>query len=73
MLGFKIHMQYLLHCVVYFKVQGTTKEVFMVDVVDVVLANRRVFTQRHTQDVEVALVWYKKTNGIASSFDSDTN
>jgi hypothetical protein len=66
-------MQYLLHCVVYFKVQSTTREVFMVDVVDVVLANRKVFTQQHTQDVEVALVWYKKANGIASSFNNDTN
>jgi hypothetical protein len=45
----------------------------MVDVVDVALANRGVFTQRHTQDVEVALVRYKKANGITSSSNSDTN
>ncbi len=37
-------MQYLLYCVVYFKVQGTTREVFMVDDVDVTLANCKVFT-----------------------------
>jgi hypothetical protein len=45
----------------------------VVDVVDATLANRGVFMQRHTQDVEVTLVWYKKANGIASSSDSDTN
>jgi hypothetical protein len=45
----------------------------MVDVVDAALANCEVFTQRHTQDVEVALVQYRKANGITSSFDSDTN
>jgi hypothetical protein len=36
-------MQYLLYSVVYFKVQGTTKEVFVVDVVDTALANHGVF------------------------------
>jgi len=36
-------MQYLLYCVVCFKVQGTTKEMFMVNVVDTILANLGVF------------------------------
>ncbi len=66
-------MQYLLHCVIYVQDRGTIREVFMVDVVDVALANCGVFTQWHTQDVEVTLVWYKNANGITSSFDNDTN
>jgi hypothetical protein len=35
-------MQYLLYCVVCFRVQGITKEVFVADVVDVALANCEV-------------------------------
>jgi hypothetical protein len=35
-------MQYLLFYVVCFKVRGNTKKVFVVDVVDVTLANREV-------------------------------
>jgi hypothetical protein len=37
-------MEYLLYCVVYFRVQGTTKGVFVVDVVDATLTNCGVFT-----------------------------
>jgi hypothetical protein len=37
-------MQYLLYCVVCFAVQGTTREVFVADVVDATLANHGVFT-----------------------------
>jgi hypothetical protein len=47
-------MQYLSYCVVCFKGQGITKEVFVVNVVGIALANRGVFTNRHTQDVKVA-------------------
>ncbi len=32
------------YCVVCFKVRNTTKEVFVVDVVDTTLANRGIFT-----------------------------
>ncbi len=45
----------------------------MADVMDVTLANRGVFTRQHTHDAEVALVWYKRANGIPSPFGSDTN
>jgi hypothetical protein len=37
-------MQYLLYCVACFEVQGTTKKVFVVDVVDATLTNHGVFT-----------------------------
>jgi hypothetical protein len=37
-------MQYLLYYVVCCKVQGTTREVFVVNVVDATLANYKVFT-----------------------------
>jgi hypothetical protein len=37
-------MQYLLYCVVCFRVQSTTEEVFVANVVDIALANHRVFT-----------------------------
>jgi hypothetical protein len=37
-------MQYLLYCVVCFKVQGNIKEVFVADVVEVTLATQKVFT-----------------------------
>jgi hypothetical protein len=66
-------MQYLLYCVVCFGVRGTTKEVFVVDVVDVALANRGVFMRQHTHDAEVSLAQYKKANGIPSPFDNDIN
>jgi hypothetical protein len=36
-------VQYLLYCVVCIRVQGTTREVFVVDVVEVALANRGIF------------------------------
>jgi len=47
-------MQYLLYCLVCFKVQGIIKEVFVVNVVGVTLAKHGVFMNRHTQDVKVA-------------------
>jgi hypothetical protein len=47
-------MQNLLYCVVCFKVQGTTQEVFVDDDVDVTLANCRVSTRRYAYDAEVA-------------------
>jgi len=47
-------MQYLLYCVICFRVQGTIKKVFMVDVVEEALANCKVFTRRHAQDAKVA-------------------
>jgi hypothetical protein len=51
-IGFRIHMQYLL-CVVCFRVWDTTRKVFMADVMDTILANHKVFTQRHAHDAEV--------------------
>jgi hypothetical protein len=66
-------MQYLFYCVVYFKIQRTTKEVFVADVMDVTLANHGVFMQWHAHDAEVTSVWYKKANGIPSLFSNETN
>jgi hypothetical protein len=43
----------------------------MVDVVNVTLANCKVFTQWHTHDVGVALVRYRKANGIPSPSSND--
>ncbi len=64
-------MQYLLYCVVCFRVWITTREVFMVDVVDVALANHGVFMWWHTHDAKVASTWYKRANGIQSPSNSD--
>lgn len=57
-------MQYLLYCLVCFKVQGIIKEVFVVNVVGVTLAKHGVFMNRHTQDVKVAST--QKAIGIPS-------
>jgi len=57
-------MQYLLYCVVCFKVWSTTKEVFVIDVMDATLTNRGVFRRWHVGDVEVASAWYVRANGI---------
>jgi hypothetical protein len=65
-------MQYLLYCVICFRVWSAIKEVFVVGPIDVVLASHRVFMQRHTHDAKVASAWYKKANGIPSPFDNDT-
>ncbi len=46
-------MQYLLYCVVYFKFQSTTKEVFATNVVDRSLANRGVFKQQYAHDAKI--------------------
>jgi hypothetical protein len=66
-------MQYLLYCVVFFKVRGTTKEGFMADVMDVTFTNHEVFTQHHTHDAKVASVWYKRANGIPSPSNNHTD
>jgi len=66
-------MRYLLYCVVCFRVWGTIKEVFVANVMDVTLANHEVFAWWHTHDVKVALVWYKKADGIPSSSNIDIN
>jgi len=66
-------MQYLLYCVVYFKVRSTTKEVFVADVMDVTLANHEVFTWWHAHDEEVASSHYKRANGFPSPSSSDIN
>ncbi len=55
-----------MYCVVCFKIRRTIKEVFVVDVMDVALANHWVFTQWHTHDVEVASMQCRKANGIPS-------
>ncbi len=65
-------MQYLLYCVVCFRVQGTTKEVFVGNIVDTTLAYHGVFTQQHAHDAKVSLAWYMKANGIPSPSSSDT-
>ncbi len=65
-------MQYLLYYVVCNRVQGTTKEVFMGNIVDTTLANHGVFMQQHAHDAKVSLAWYMKANGIPSPFGSDT-
>jgi hypothetical protein len=44
----------------------------VVDVMDATLANRRVFIRWHTHDAKVALVQYKRANGVPSPFNSDT-
>jgi hypothetical protein len=48
----------VLCCVVYFRVQSTTKEVFVVDVMDpdATLANRRVFTRRSSHNAKITLM-----------------
>jgi hypothetical protein len=65
-------MQYLLYCVISFKVWSTIREVFVTNVVDLTLANCKVFTQQHPHDAEVASTWYKKAYGIPSPSNNDT-
>ncbi len=38
-------MQYLMYCVICFRVQGTAREVFVADVVDTTLVNHKVSMQ----------------------------
>jgi len=64
-------MQYLLYFVIYFRVQSTTREVFVVDALDVALANHKIFTQQHAHDAEVTSTQYMKVNGTTSPFGSD--
>jgi hypothetical protein len=64
-------MQLLLYCVVCFRARGTTREVFVINVVDATLANCGVFMRQHAHDVEVASTWYMKANGIPSPSSSD--
>jgi hypothetical protein len=56
-------MQYLLYCVVCFRVRGTTREVFMVNVMEATLANHGVFTPRHAKGAKIASMRYKRANG----------
>ncbi len=42
-----------MYYVVYFKVQGNIKEVFMADVMEATLVNHKVFMYQHAQDVEL--------------------
>jgi hypothetical protein len=72
-LGFRIHMEYLFYCVVYLKVWGTIREVFVANVVDATLTNHGVFTQLYAHDVEVASTRYRRFNGNPSPFNSDTD
>jgi hypothetical protein len=64
-------MQYLLYCVDYFKVRGTTREVSVANVVDTTLVNRMVFMRWYAHDADVALMWYRKANGIPSPSSTD--
>jgi hypothetical protein len=66
-------METLLYCVVCFRVWSTTKEVFVIDVMDATLGNWRVFTQQHAQDAKVSLARYKKANGNPSPSNINTN
>jgi hypothetical protein len=45
-------MQYLVYCVVCFKVQSTIGEVFVANVVEVALANCGIFMHRHAKDAK---------------------
>jgi hypothetical protein len=45
----------------------------MANVVEATLANRGVFTCRHTQDTKVALTQYKRANGIPSPYNNDVD
>jgi hypothetical protein len=51
----------------------TTREVFVTNVVDAILANYGEFMWWHAHDAEVASTQYKKANGIPSPLSSDTN
>jgi len=64
-------MKYLLYYVVYFKVQGNIKEVFVADAMEATLANYKVFMYRHAQDVKVTSSGYRRANGIPSPFSND--
>jgi hypothetical protein len=66
-------MEYLFYCVVYLTVWGTTKEVFVANVVDATLANHEVFTQLYAHDAKVASTRYRKFDGNPSPFNSDTD
>jgi hypothetical protein len=66
-------MQYLLYNVICFRVQGTIREVYVVDVMDVTLANCGVFTQWHAPNAGVGSTQYKRANGIPSPSGSDTD
>jgi hypothetical protein len=61
----------ILYCVVYLRVQGTTRVVFVVDIVDATLTNCEVFTQWHAHDAKVAPAWYRRANGIPSPSSND--
>jgi len=63
-------MQY--YCIVLF-VLGFDAPLnrFMINVVNITLANRKVFMQRHANDPKVASTWYKRANGIPSPFGND--
>jgi hypothetical protein len=71
-IGFRIHMQYLLYSVICFKVRNNTREVFVANVVGTTLVDHMVFTRRHDHDAKVVSMWYKKANGIPSPFSNDT-
>jgi hypothetical protein len=66
-------MQYLLYYVVYFSVRGTTKEVFMIDIVDASLTNRMVLCDNTPMMRKVSSTRYKKANGIPSPSCNDTD
>jgi hypothetical protein len=59
------------YCVVCLRVQGTTKEVSVVDVVDTTLTNCGIFTLWYAHDVKVASTWYMRANGILSPSNND--
>ncbi len=60
-----------MYYVVYFKVRGNIKEVFMVDAMEATLVNLMVFMYQHAQDVKVTSTRYRKANGILSPSSND--
>jgi uncharacterized protein (UPF0303 family) len=64
-------MQYLLYYVVCFIIGNTTKDVFAIVVVDITLANHRVFMWQHTHDAEVSSTQYIRADGIPSPSRND--
>ncbi len=54
-------------------VQGTTRKVLMANAMDATLANNGVFMQWHAHNAKVALVRYRRANGIPSPYGNDTH
>jgi hypothetical protein len=60
-----------LYYVVYFKLQGSIKEVFVADAMEATLVNHRVFMYQHAHDAKVTSTGYRRANGIPSPSSND--